>query len=372
MRLVRGTSAKIARRTGFLAALFLCNCPNGFAAPIVDGLIQTPFFNELTSYDAAQINSPDFFGFDANFVAPLNITNLLPQNGIVSIADSGSTVYGLIRTPDFNELTAYDRNQINNPGFFGFDADFVAPLNITNLLPQNGIISIAASGHTVYGLIQTANFNELTAYDANQINEPDFFGFDANFVAPLNITNLLPQNSIQSIAVEGSTLYGLIRTPNFDELVAYDLNQINEPDFFGFDAQFIAPLNITNLLPQNSIISISVTGNELYALVQTDNFNELVGYDLNQINEPDFFGFDADFVAPLDITNLLPQNSIIAITVAGDDGSGEGDGGGGVAAPEPSTCALMIVGVFGLEAARRLRRSRAKASRVTRAAFMAA
>ena len=48
----------------------------------------------------------------------MNITNLLPQNGIVSIADSGSTAYGLIRTPDFNELTAYNRNQINNPDFF--------------------------------------------------------------------------------------------------------------------------------------------------------------------------------------------------------------------------------------------------------------
>jgi len=371
MRLVRGTSARIARRTGFVAALFLCNCPIAFAAPNLDALIQTPGFNELTSYDAAQINSPDFFGFDANFVAPLNITNLLPQNSIVSIADSGSTVYGLIRTPGFNELTAYNRNQINSPDFFGFDANFVAPLNITNLLPQNSIISIAASGSTVYGLIQTSGFNELTAYDTNQINKPDFFGFDSQFVAPLNITNLLPQNSIQSIAVEGSTLYGLIRTSGFDELVGYDLNQINEPDFFGFDAEFLAPLNITNLLPQNSIVSISVSGNELYALVQTDGFNKLVGYDLGQINHPDFFGFEPDFLAPLDITNLLPQNSIIAIAVdnASGGGGGGGVGGGGATpAPEPSTYALMIVGMFALEAVRRGRRSRPNTKAAVRAA----
>jgi hypothetical protein len=369
MVFVHGAAAKIAGRTGFLAALFFCFCPPAFAAPNVDALIQTPGFNELTSYDAAEINNPLFFGFDANFVAPLNITNLLPQNSIVSIADSGSTVYGLIRTPGFNELTAYNRTQINNPLFFGFESQFVAPLSITNLLPQNSIISIAASGSTVYGLIQTSGFNELTAYDANQVNKPDFFGFDANFVAPLNITNLLPQNSITSIAVEGSTLYGLIRTSGFDELVAYDLNQINEPDFFGFDAEFLAPLDFTNLLPPDSIVSISVSGDELYALVQTGSFNELMAYDLNQINQPDFFGFEPDFLGPLDITNLLPQNSIIAITVDNSiDGGGGGGGGGAVAAPEPSTYALMIVGMIALEAVRRGRRSRAKGSLVNRAA----
>ena len=36
--------------------------------------------------------------------------------------------------------------------------------------------------------------------------------------------------------------------------------------------------------------------------------------------------------------------------------------------PEPSTYALMIVGMFALEAARRLRRSRGKGSLATRAA----
>jgi hypothetical protein len=366
MRLVQRTSAKIARRTGFLTALFLCGCSTAFAAPNVDALIQTPGFNELTSYDAAQINNPDFFGFNASFLAPLDITNLLAQNSIISIADQGSTVYGLIRTAGFNELTAYDRTQINNPDFFGFRSNFLAPLEITNLLPQNSIISIAASGNTVYGLIQTPDFNEVTAYDVTQVNNPDFFGFTSTFLAPLDITNLLPQNSITSIAVEGSTLYGLVRTSGFDELIAYDLNQINNPDFFGFNPIFLAPLDFTNLLPPNSIVSISVSGAELYALVQTDGFNELLAYDLTQIDNPDFFGFEPDFLGPLDITNLLPQNSIIAITV---DNSA---GGAGMAAPEPSTWAMMIVGMFGLEAVLRGRRSRAKASLVNRAAVMAA
>jgi hypothetical protein len=106
---------------------------------------------------------------------------------------------------------------------------------------------------------------------------------------------------------------------------------------------------------------------------QTGSFNELLGYDLDQINHPDFFGFDADFLAPLNITNLLPQNSIIAIAVAGDDGSGGvgggGEGGGGATpAPEPSTYALMIIGMFALAAVRRGRRSRTKANLVARAA----
>jgi hypothetical protein len=76
----------------------------------------------------------------------------------------------------------------------------------------------------------------------------------------------------------------------------------------------------------------------------------LAGYDLNQINEPDFFGFDANFIAPLDITNLLPQNSIISIAVAGNDGSGEGGGGGGGVSPipEPPGYALMIMGMLAL------------------------
>jgi hypothetical protein len=46
----------------------------------------------------------------------------------------------------------------------------------------------------------------------------------------------------------------------------------------------------------------------------------------------------------LDFTNLLPQNSIVGIAVSSPDGTG---GGRSVAAPEPSTSALMIVGFAG-------------------------
>ncbi len=61
----------------------------------------------------------------------------------------------------------------------------------------------------LYGLIQTSGFNEVTAYDLNQTGG---LGYDVQSLTPLNITNLLPQNSIRSIAVHGDNLYGLIRT----------------------------------------------------------------------------------------------------------------------------------------------------------------
>jgi hypothetical protein len=313
------------------------------ANPALYGLIQTPDFNELTAYDPDQINDPGFFGYDANSVAPLNITNLLPQNSISSIAVAGNTAYGLVRTAGFSEVTAYDMTQINKPGFFGYDAKYLAPLNITNLLPQNSITSVAVQGTTLYGLITTSGFNELTAYDLTQINKPTFFGFDANYVAPLNITNLLPQNSISSIAVQGSTLYALVRTAGFDELATYDLTQIDKPGFFGFDGSSLAPLNITNLLPQNSITSITVRGTTLYGLITTPGFNELITYDLTQIDNPDFFGYDATSLGPLDITNLLPQNSIIDIAISPAD-----SGGSTSTVPELSSWMMMIMGFFGL------------------------
>jgi hypothetical protein len=324
------------------------------ADPIIYGLIQTPGFNELAVYDAAQVNNSGFFGYDANSVAPLNITNLLPQNSISSIAVQGSTAYGLISTPSFNELTAYDTKQINNSGFFGYDAQFVAPLNITNLLPHNSITSIAVQGTSLYGLIKTPSFNELTVYDTSQINNAGFFGFDASYLAPLNITNLLPQNSISSIAVQGTTLYALITTPSFNELATYDLTQITEAGFFGFDATSIAPLNITNLLPQNSITSIAVDGTTLYGLITTPGFNELTTYDLTQINNSGFFGYDATSVAPLNITNLLPQNSIVGIAVTPADSGGGGSG----SVPEPSGWAMMTIGFLSVGSLCRRRVSR--------------
>jgi hypothetical protein len=330
-------------KTSALTVALLCFSQQAIAGdPTLYGLIQTTGFNELTTYDPGQINQSGFSGYDAGSVAPLNITSLLPQNSITSIAVTADTAYGLIRTPGFNELTAYDPNQINKSGFSGYDASYVAPLDITSLLPQNSINSIAVQGTTLYGLITTSGFNELTAYDLTQINKPGFSGFDANFVAPLNITSLLPQNSITSIAVQGSTLYALITTPSFNELATYDLTQIDQSGFSGFDASSVAPLDITTLLPQNSISSITVRGTTLYGLITTAGFNELATYDLTQIDQSGFSGYDATSIAPLDITSLLPQNSIADIAIAPEES------GGGSTVPEPSSWMMMLIGFFSL------------------------
>ena len=296
------------------------------AAPTLYGLIQTSGFNELTTYDLSQTGG---FGYDASSIIPLNITNLLPQNSVTSIAVQGTNLYGLIQTSGFNELTTYD---LTHTGGFGYDATSIIPLNITNLLPQNSITSIAVEGTTLYGLIQTSGFNELITYD---LSHTGGFGYDATSIIPLNITNLLPQNSITSIAVEGTTLYGLIQTSGFNELITYDLSHTGG---FGYDATSIIPLNITNLLPQNSITSIAVDGTSLYGLIRTSGFNELITYDLSQTGG---FGYDASSIIPLNITNLLPQNSIIGIAVPSTEG-------GTSVVPEPSSWAMMIVGLFGI------------------------
>jgi hypothetical protein len=138
-------------------------------------------------------------------------------------AAQSSNLYGLVQTPNFNELLTYDLTQ--NPfATNGYQPSTLAPLTFTNLLPQNSITSIASSGTTLYGLVQTPNFNELLTYDLTQ-NPFATNGYLPSTLAPLTFTNLLPQNSITSIAVSGTTLYGLVKTPNFNELLTYDLTQ---------------------------------------------------------------------------------------------------------------------------------------------------
>jgi hypothetical protein len=57
-------------------------------------------------------------------------------------------------------------------------------------------------------------------------------------------------------------------------------------------------------------------------------------------------GYSSSSLIPLNFTNVLPQNSIVSIAVLSpDDGSG---GGGGTSVPEASTWALMLVGFAGL------------------------
>ena len=288
------------------AALLLCSFEKSASASNLYGLVQTSSFNELLTYD---LSKPGSFGYDPNSLLPLNFTNLLPQNSITSIAAKGNTLYGLVRTGSFNELLTYD---LSKPGSFGYDPDSLLPLNFTNLLPQNSITSIAVEGNTLYGLVRTGSFNELLTYD---LSKPGSFGYDPNSLLPLNFTNLLPQNSITSIAVEGNTLYGLVRTGSFNELLTYDLSK---PGSFGYDPNSLLPLNFTNLLPQNSITSIAVEGNTLYGLVRTGSFNELLTYDLSK---PGSFGYDPNSLLPLNFTNLLPQNSIVAIAVDADSGT---------------------------------------------------
>ncbi len=213
----------------------------------------------------------------------------------------------------------------------------MAPLNLSNLLPQNSISSIAVQGTTLYGLVTTSGFNELITYD---LTKTGGFGYDAQSMAPLNLSNLLPQNSISSIAVQGTTLYGLITTSGFNELITYDLTQAGG---VGYDALTITPLNLSNLLPQNSISSIAVQGTTLYGLITTPAFNELIAYDLTQLGR---FGYDAQSITPLNLSNLLPQNSIIGIALSSSDHGGAG-GGSESGVPELSTWAMMVVGFFG-------------------------
>jgi hypothetical protein len=149
MRFHRRTYAKTVLRAGLLGALVVSSCASSFAAPNVDALIQTPFLNELTSYDAAQINNPLFFGFDANFVAPLNITNLLPQNGIVSIADAGARFTDLSGPPGSTNL-----QRITGPRSTIWISLASTPISSRRSTSptccrKTAIISIAASGSTV-------------------------------------------------------------------------------------------------------------------------------------------------------------------------------------------------------------------------------
>jgi hypothetical protein len=277
----------------------------------------------------------------------LTFTNLLLPDSLTSIAIHGTTLYGLVRTSGFNELLTYDLKQ--DPfATGGYISSTLAPLNFTNLLSPNGITSISVEGTTLYGLISTPGFDELITYDLTQ----DPFatgGYISSTLAPLNFTNLLPPDSLTLITVHGTTLYGLIRTSGFNELITYDLTQ----DPFatgGYISSTLAPLTFTNLLPQNGITSIAVDGTTLYGLISTPGFDELITYDLTQ----DPFatgGYISSTLAPLNFTNLLPADSLIGIAVSSPDaGTGGGGGGGGAtSAPEPSTWALMLIGFASIE-----------------------
>jgi PEP-CTERM motif len=70
-------------------------------------------------------------------------------------------------------------------------------------------------------------------------------------------------------------------------------------------------------------------------------------YDLSQDTE--FGGFQPDYLIPLDFnTNIIPQNSIIGISLSSPDDGNGGGGGGATPVSEPSTWALMLIGFAGI------------------------
>ena len=141
----------------------------------------------------------------------------------MSIAVEGTTLYGLVRTPDFNELLTYDLTQ-DLTGQSGYEASRLRGLNFTDQLPQNSIVSIAVEGTDPLRPCSNPDFNELLTYDLTQ-DLTGQSGYEATILRGLNFTDQLPQYSIVSIAVDGTTLYGLVRTPGFNELLTYGLTQ---------------------------------------------------------------------------------------------------------------------------------------------------
>jgi hypothetical protein len=102
----------------------------------------------------------------------------------------------------------------------------------------------------------------------------------------------------------------------------------------------------TSLLGPESIASIAASGNTLYALSQRPEGDELLSYDLTQ-DISSSFTYLPNTILPID-TSILAPESIVAIAA---DGTPSGGGGGGsTPVPEPSTYALMMIGVLALAA----------------------
>ncbi len=116
MRFRREVDARTVLRAGLLAAFVVSGREGAFAAPKVDALSPRPEFNELTTYRAGQINNPDFSGFTANLLAPFEITNLLPQNSVSSIAVERNSLFGLVRISAFD-----DQRKLRESGRFHGD-----------------------------------------------------------------------------------------------------------------------------------------------------------------------------------------------------------------------------------------------------------
>jgi predicted metal-dependent enzyme (double-stranded beta helix superfamily) len=225
---------------------------------------------------------------------------------------------------------------------------------ITCLLTLSPLAAEAASP-SLYALSKRPGSAEILTYDLNQALTFPLFTYEPNTIAPIDASALGP-DTIASIGVSGHNLYALSQRPGSDEILTYDLNQALTFPSFTYEPNTIAPIDASALGP-DTIASIGVSGNNLYALSKRPGSDEILTYDLNQALTFPSFTYEPNTIAPIDASALGPD-TIIAIATDGTPSGGAGGGGGGsTPVPEPSTYALMMIGVMALAAlkGRRLR-----------------
>jgi PEP-CTERM motif len=293
--------------------------------------------DELFTYDLTQDVSSSF-EYRANTLLPLNED---PLGGTVTaIAVSGSNLYALSkRAGGSDELITYDLAQ-DISSSLEYRANTLLPLNED---PLGGTVTaIAVSGNNLYALSKRdGGSDELFTYDLTQ-DISSSLEYRANTLLPLNEDPL--GGTVTAIAVSGSNLYALSkRTGGSDELFTYDLTQ-DISSSLEYGANTLLPLNEDPL--GGTVTAIAVSGSNLYALSKRDGgSDELFTYDLMQ-DISSSFEYRANTLLPLNEDPL--GGTVIAIATDGTP-SGDGSGGGGsTPVPEPSTYALMMIGMLAL------------------------
>jgi hypothetical protein len=151
---------------------------------------------------------------------------------------------------------------------------------------------------------------------------------------------------LSPLAAEAASpsLYGLSkRAGGADEVLTYDLNQDRSLSIF-YEPNTIGPLDESGLGP-DTIASIAVSGNNLYGLSKrAGGADEVLTYDLNQDRSLSIF-YEPNTIGPLDESGLGPDT---IASIATDGTPSSGGGGGATPVPEPSTYALMMLGVLAL------------------------
>ncbi|MCW6508009.1 hypothetical protein [Lichenifustis flavocetrariae] len=227
----------------------------------------------------------------------------------MSIATSGSTVYALSQNAGLDVLLGYDLSK-QDPSSLALQPnvfDFLNPLTV----PPSSIVSIAASGSMIYALSQNSAFDVLLGYDLSK-QDPSSLALQPNvfdFLNPLTV----PPSSLVSIAASGSTVYALSQNAAFDVLLGYDLSK-QDPSSLALQPNVFDFLNIYQL-PTDSIVSIAASGSTVYALSQNAAFNALLGYDLSN-QDPSSLALQPDLQKFLNIDGL-PTSSIVGIALEG-------------------------------------------------------